>query len=59
MAFTQDRELMSYIARWQIKTGKLQSLSELPIDRRGGLFAMSPDSQTFVLWRTRGWIPYQ
>ena len=48
MAFTQDRELMSYIARWQIKTGKLQSLSELPIDRRGGLFAMSPDSQTFV-----------
>lgn len=48
IAFTYDGGLFSRIHRWQIKTGKLQHTSELPIDRTDGLLALSPDGQTYV-----------
>lgn len=48
IAFTYDGGISSYIYRWQIKTGKLQGSSELPIDRTDSLLALSPDGQTYV-----------
>jgi WD40 repeat protein len=48
IAFSNDGGLYSRIHRWQIKTGKLQRSSELPIDRTDGLLALSPDGQTYV-----------
>lgn len=48
IAFTYDGGIFSRIYRWQIKTGKLQSSSELPLDRTDGLLALAPDGQTYV-----------
>ncbi len=48
MAFTYDGGIFSYIHRWQIKTGTLQSSSVLPLDRTDGLLALSLDGQTYV-----------
>lgn len=48
IAFTSDGGIFSRLYRWQIKTGKLQSSSELPIDRTDRLLALSPDAQTYV-----------
>lgn len=47
IAFTSDG-IISYIHRWQIRTGKLQSSSELPLDHTDNLLAVSPDGQTYV-----------
>ncbi|WP_144405600.1 WD40 repeat domain-containing protein [Aliterella atlantica] len=48
IAFTSDGGIFSRLYRWQIKTGKLQSSSELPIDRTDSLLSLSPDAQTYV-----------
>lgn len=48
IAFASDGGIFSRIYRWQIKTGKLQSSSELPVDRTDILLALSPDGQTYV-----------
>lgn len=48
IAFAYDGGIFSRIYRWQIKTGKLQSSSELPIDRTDGLLALGLDGQTYV-----------
>jgi WD40 repeat protein len=48
IAFAYDGGIFSRIYRWQIKTGKLQSSSQLPIDRTDSLLALSPDAQTYV-----------
>lgn len=48
IAFTYDGGIFSRIYRWQMKTGKLQGSSELPIDRTDSLLALSPDGQTYV-----------
>jgi WD40 repeat protein len=48
IAFTSDGGIFSRLYRWQIKTGKLQSSSEIPIDRTDRLLALSPDAQTYV-----------
>lgn len=48
IAFAYDGGIFSRIYRWQIKKGKLQSSSQLPIDRTDSLLALSPDAQTYV-----------
>ncbi len=48
IAFAYDGGIFSYIYRWRIKTGKLQSSSQLQIDRTDSLLALSPDAQTYV-----------
>ncbi len=48
IAYVWDGELISYLYRWQIKTGKLVSTRELPLDRQDGLLAVSPDGQTYI-----------
>ena len=48
IAFTSDGGIMSYIHRWLFRTGKLQSWSELAVDRTDNLLAVSPDGQTYV-----------
>ncbi len=48
ISFTYDGGIFSRIYRWQIKTGKLQSSSQLPIDRTDSLLALGSDGQTYV-----------
>jgi len=48
IAFAYDGGIFSRIYQWQIKSGKLQSSSELPIDRTDSLLALCPDGQTYV-----------
>lgn len=48
IAYVWDGELISYLYRWQIKTGKLLGTRGLPLDRQDGLLAVSPDGQTYV-----------
>ncbi|MGV0027720.1 WD40 repeat domain-containing protein [Phormidesmis priestleyi] len=48
IAYVWDGELISYLYRWQIKTGKLVGTRELPLDRQDGLLAVSLDGQTYV-----------
>lgn len=48
IAYVWDGELISYLYRWQIKTGELLGTRELPLDRQDGLLAVSPDGQTYV-----------
>lgn len=48
IAYAYDGGLMSRLYRWQIRTGRLISSSELPPDRSDGLLALSPDAQAYV-----------